>query len=71
MTTALMILGGMAAVGWVSEALKGPPGWQEMTARWSAPVPPPAPQPRANKPRIINPLEQQTYEDVKEIIVTG
>lgn len=63
MTTALMIFGGLALIGWLSDKAQAPKGWEEFTARWQQPVavtfsaPRPAPE---LKPRIINPLEQ-TY----------
>ena len=62
MTTACMIFGGLAFVGWVCEKVKIDPAWTDLTNRWSEPVkaaPKPVPEPR---PRlIINPLEQ-TYD---------
>jgi len=64
MTMLLMILGGLALIGWVSDQATAPKGWDEFTARWQQPVgiAPPAPRPApVPKPRIINPLEQ-TYD---------
>jgi hypothetical protein len=63
MTTLLMIVGGLALIGWVSDKAQAPKGWDEFTARWQQPtgVTLPAPRPAPEqKPRIINPLEQ-TY----------
>lgn len=63
MTTALMIFGGLALIGWVSESAQAPKGWDEFMTRWQQPVvgTPPAPRPAPEqKPRIVNPLEQ-TY----------
>jgi hypothetical protein len=63
MTTVLMIVGGLALIGWVSDKAHAPEGWNDFMTRWQQPVvarpaPRPAPEP---KPRIINPLEQ-TYD---------
>lgn len=65
MTTALMVLGGLALIGWISESSQAPKGWDEFMARWQQPVigrslaPRPAPE---QKPRIINPLDK-TYDE--------
>ncbi len=71
MTTALVIFGGLAAVGWLSDKLKPTQDWVDMQRRMNAPV---APRPTASvnkqvtpvvidaKPRIISPLAEQTYE---------
>jgi hypothetical protein len=64
MTTALMVVGGLALIGWVSDKAHAPEGWQEFMTRWQQPtgVTPPAPRPAPEpKPRIINPLDQ-TYD---------
>lgn len=64
MATALVIFGGLAAIGWISDKLQPSQEWRDMQRRMNAPVQ--ASRPVAKpvvldaKPRIINPLEQ-TY----------
>lgn len=62
MTTALMIFGGLAAIGWISDKLQPSQEWKDMQQRMTAPVqvsrPVAKPVSHAAKPRIINPLEQ-------------
>ena len=66
MTTALVILGSLALIGWVSDKAQAPKGWDEFMTRWQqqpptvvvVAAPRPAPE---HKPRIINPLDQ-TYD---------
>jgi UDP-N-acetylmuramyl pentapeptide phosphotransferase/UDP-N-acetylglucosamine-1-phosphate transferase len=64
MTTALMIFGGLAAIGWISDKLQTSPAWRDMQHRMKAPLTAPRsvakPVSHAAKPRIINPLEE-TY----------
>lgn len=66
MTTALVIFGGLAAIGWISEKLQPSQEWRDMQRRMNAPVqvrrPVAKPVRHDSKPRIINPLEQ-TYEE--------
>jgi hypothetical protein len=63
-TTALMIFGGLAAIGWISDKLQPSPAWRDMQHRMTAPVPAsnPVAKPVAHaaKPRIINPMAE-TY----------
>jgi len=64
MTTALMIMVGLAAIGWISDKLQPSPAWRDMQHRMTAPVPASSPVAKpvahAAKPRIINPLDE-TY----------
>ena len=66
MTTAIMIFGGLAAIGWLSDKLTPAQEWRETQRRMTAPVM--APRPVAKpvqldvRPRIINPLEK-TYDE--------
>lgn len=55
MGTLFLIVGGLAAIGWASEALSPGAQWRDLERRWSAPVKPAPRRAKPAKPRVVQP----------------